>query len=383
MNQEFMEALEELEQEKGIDKQTLLDAIKTALISAYKRNFGITQDARVEIDEKTGAIAVYAEKEVVEEVFDPSFEVSLDEARAINEAYEIGDTIEEEVTPASFGRIAAQTAKQVVVQRIREAERGVIYEQYIDKESEIMTGTVVRQERGCYYLDLGRVEGMLPMKETIPGERYDIGTRLKVYVIEVKDAAKGAQIVVSRSHPGLLKRLLELEVPEIASNTVIIKSIAREAGHRSKIAVYSEDPNVDCVGACVGPKGSRIERVVEELSGERIDVISWHGDTAEFIASALRPAKVIMARVIEEERAAQVIVPDYQLSLAIGKEGQNARLAAKLTGYKIDIKCQSQVAGDMFGEGEGLFDLPPVDEYYDEEDFSFGDALEEDPEVEE
>lgn len=377
MNQEFMEALEELEQEKGIDKQTLLDAIKTALISAYKRNFGITQDARVEIDEQTGAIAVYAEKEVVEEVFDPSFEVSLDEARAINEAYEIGDTIEEEVTPASFGRIAAQTAKQVVVQRIREAERGVIYEQYIDKESEIMTGTVVRQERGCYYLDLGRVEGMLPMKETIPGERYDIGTRLKVYVIEVKDAAKGAQIIVSRSHPGLLKRLLELEVPEIASNTVIIKSIAREAGHRSKIAVYSEDPNVDCVGACVGPKGSRIERVVEELSGERIDVISWHGDAAEFIASALRPAKVIMARVIEEERAAQVIVPDYQLSLAIGKEGQNARLAAKLTGYKIDIKCQSQVAGDMFGEGEGLFDLPPVDEYYDEDDFS----LEEDPEI--
>ena len=379
MNQEFMEALEELEQEKGIDKQTLLEAIKTALISAYKRNFGITQDARVEIDEQTGAIAVYAEKDVVEEVFDPSFEVSLDEARAINEAYEIGDTIEEEVTPASFGRIAAQTAKQVVVQRIREAERGVIYEQYIDKESEIMTGTVVRQERGCYYLDLGRVEGMLPMKETIPGERYDIGTRLKVYVIEVKDAAKGAQIIVSRSHPGLLKRLLELEVPEIASNTVIIKSIAREAGHRSKIAVYSEDPNVDCVGACVGPKGSRIERVVEELSGERIDVISWHGDAAEFIASALRPAKVIMARVIEEERAAQVIVPDYQLSLAIGKEGQNARLAAKLTGYKIDIKCQSQVAGDMFGEGEGLFDLPPVDEYYDEDDFS----LEEDPEIEE
>lgn len=383
MNQEFMEALEELEQEKGIDKQTLLDAIKTALISAYKRNFGITQDARVEIDERTGAIAVYAEKEVVEEVFDPSFEVSLDEARAINEAYEIGDTIEEEVTPASFGRIAAQTAKQVVVQRIREAERGVIYEQYIDKESEIMTGTVVRQERGCYYLDLGRVEGMLPMKETIPGERYDIGTRLKVYVIEVKDAAKGAQIVVSRSHPGLLKRLLELEVPEIASNIVIIKSIAREAGHRSKIAVYSEDPNVDCVGACVGPKGSRIERVVEELSGERIDVISWHGDTAEFIASALRPAKVIMARVIEEERAAQVIVPDYQLSLAIGKEGQNARLAAKLTGYKIDIKCQSQVAGDMFGEGEGLFDLPPVDEYYDEDDFSFDDMPEEDSEIEE
>ena len=373
MNQEFMEALEELEQEKGIDKQTLLDAIKTALISAYKRNFGITQDARVEIDEQTGSIAVFAEKQVVEEVFDPSFEVSLEEARRVNEAYEVGDIIEEEVTPASFGRIAAQTAKQVVVQRIREAERGVIYDQYIDKENEIMTGIIVRQERGCYYLDLGRVEGMLPLKETIPGERYDIGTRLKVYVIEVKDSTKGAQIVVSRSHPGLLKRLLELEVPEIASNTVVIKSIAREAGHRSKVAVYSEDPNVDCVGACVGPKGSRIERVVEELSGERIDVISWHGDSAEFIASSLRPAKVIMARVIEEERAAQVIVPDYQLSLAIGKEGQNARLAAKLTGYKIDIKCQSQIAGDVFGEGEGLFDLPPMDGYYDDDDLSYDD----------
>ncbi len=371
MNQEFMEALEELEQEKGIDKQTLLDAIKTALISAYKRNFGITQDARVEIDDQTGAISVYAEKQVVEEVFDPSFEISLEEARKINEAYEVGDTIEEEVTPASFGRIAAQTAKQVVVQRIREAERGVIYERYIDKENEIMTGVIVRQERGCYYLDFGRVEGMLPLKETIPGERYELGARLRVYVLEVKDSAKGAQIVVSRSHPGLLKRLLELEVPEIANNTVIIKSIAREAGHRSKVAVYSEDPNVDCVGACVGQKGSRIERVVEELSGERIDVINWHSDPAEFIASALRPAKVIMARVVEEERSAQVIVPDYQLSLAIGKEGQNARLAAKLTGYKIDIKCQSQIAGDVFGEGEGLFDFPPMDGYYDDDDLSY------------
>jgi len=361
VNKDFFAALADLEKEKGIPQEIFIEALRNALVSACKKqSAGTVGEVELKLVPEKGTIEFFTVRTVVEEVADRDLEISLEDARAIKKSYKLGDKVTEKFTPKDFSRIAAQTAKQVVVQRIREAERGVIYEQYIDKESEIMTGTVVRQERGCYYLDLGRVEGMLPMKETIPGERYDIGTRLKVYVIEVKDAAKGAQIVVSRSHPGLLKRLLELEVPEIASNTVIIKSIAREAGHRSKIAVYSEDPNVDCVGACVGPKGSRIERVVEELSGERIDVISWHGDTAEFIASALRPAKVIMARVIEEERAAQVIVPDYQLSLAIGKEGQNARLAAKLTGYKIDIKCQSQVAGDMFGEGEGLFDLPPV-----------------------
>ncbi len=359
MNQEFMEALEELEQEKGIDKQTLLDAIKTALISAYKRNFGITQDARVEIDENTGAIAVFAEKEVVEEVFDPSFEVSLDEARKINEAYEVGDTIEEEVTRLPLGGLRRRPPSRWWCSAFREAERGVIYEQYIDKENEIMTGIVVRQERGCCYLDLGKVEGLLPLKETIPGERYDIGTRLKVYVIEVKDSAKGAQIVVSRSHPGLLKRLWSWKfrklLPIQSSSRASPERPATEAKWQSiaKIRMWIVSAPASA------PRGSRIERVVEELSGERIDVISWHNEPAEFIASALRPAKVIMARVIEEERAAQVIVPDYQLSLAIGKEGQNARLAAKLTGYKIDIKCQSQLAGDVFGEGEGLFDLPP------------------------
>lgn len=366
MNVEFISALEELEREKGIDKAVLLDAIETALISAYKRNFGITQNARVTIDDQTGEIVVYAEKTVVDDVFDDTFEISLEDARKVNPAYELGDILEVEVTPASFGRIAAQTAKQVVVQRIREAERGVIFDQYVEREGEIMTAVIHRQERGCYYLELGRAEGILPSNETIPGERYEVNKRMKVYVIEVRKTAKGPQIVTSRSHPGLVKRLFELEVPEISQNIVEIKSIAREAGQRSKLAVYAEDHNVDPVGACVGPKGSRIERVVAEINGERIDVIPWSKDPAEFIANALRPAKVIMTQVNAEEKSARVIVPDYQLSLAIGKEGQNARLAAKLTGYKIDIKSQSQIVDNLFGDSEekrepGLFDLPPID----------------------
>lgn len=388
MNAEFISALEDLEREKGIDKSVLLEAIETALISAYKRNFGITQNARVSIDDQTGEIKVFAEKNVVEDVFDPTFEVSLEEARKRNPAYEVGDTLEQEVTPSSFGRIAAQTAKQVVVQRIREAERGVIYDQYSEKENEIMTGVVHRLEKGCYYLELGKAEGILPIKETIPGETYEVNKRIKVYVIEVKNSAKGAQIITSRSHPGLIKRLFELEVPEISQNIVVIKSIAREAGQRSKIAVYTDDENIDPVGACVGPKGSRIERVVEELNGERIDVIPWCKDPADFIANALRPAKVIMTQINEEEKAAKVIVPDYQLSLAIGKEGQNARLAAKLTGYKIDIKCQSQIVDNLFGdspvaepEHEDLYGQAPLGmedyaNFADGQGFSSYDAAE-------
>lgn len=352
MNVEFMEALNEIEKEKGIAKDVLVEAIEVALISAYKRNFGITQNARVDIDKETGTIRVFAEKNVVDDVFDDTFEISLDDARKINPAYEVGDTVEIEVTPKSFGRIAAQTAKQVVLQRIREAERGVIYAQYSDKENELMTGVVHRQERGCVYLELGRAEGIMPMSETIPGETYEINKRLKVYVIEVRNLTKGAQIVVSRTHPGLVKRLFELEVPEIAQNVVQIKSISREAGQRTKIAVYSDDPNVDPIGACVGAKGTRIESIVNELGGEKIDVIPWSSDPVEFISNALRPAKAILVQVHTEERAAKVIVPDYQLSLAIGKEGQNARLAAKLTGYKIDIKSQSQIVEDVFGDAE-------------------------------
>lgn len=352
MNSEFMNALTELENEKGISKDILLDAIEVALISAYKRNFGITQNARVAIDDETGVVQVFAEKAVVDDVFDDSFEISLEDARDINPAYEVGDTVEIEVTPASFGRIAAQTAKQVVVQRIREAERGVIYEQYSEKENEIMSAVVTRAERGCIYLELGRAEGILPMSEAIPGETYETAKRMKVYVIEVRNTAKGAQIVTSRTHPGLVKRLFELEVPEISQNVVQIKSIAREAGHRTKIAVYSDDENVDPVGACVGPKGTRIERVVGELIGEKIDVIPWNDDPGEFISNALRPAKVLLVQVNAEEKTAKVVVPDYQLSLAIGKEGQNARLAAKLTGYKIDIKSQSQAMDDMVSDEE-------------------------------
>ncbi len=352
MNSEFIAALDELENEKGIDKQILLDTIESALIQAYKRNFGITQNARVTIDDVTGEIIVYAEKNVVDDVFDDTFEISLEDARKINPAYEVGDTLEIEVTPASFGRIAAQTAKQVVVQRIREAERGVIFDQYIDREGEIMTAVVQRQERGAYYVDLGRAEGILPMSETIPGERYEQGMRIKVYVLEVRKTAKGPQIVTSRSHPGLVKRLFEFEVPEIAQNIVTIKSIAREAGQRTKISVYAEDDNVDPVGACVGPRGSRIDQIVSELGNERIDVIPWSSDMTEYIANALRPAKVIMCQVHVEEKAAKVVVPDYQLSLAIGKEGQNARLAAKLTGFKIDIKSQSQIEGSLFRDAE-------------------------------
>lgn len=350
MNAEFINALNELEEEKGISKEVLLDAIKTALVAAYKRDFGMSQNARVDIDETTGVLKVFAEKTVVDDVFDDTFEISLEDARKINMAYELGDIIEEEVTPSSFGRISAQLAKQVVVQRIREAERGVIYDRFIEKENELMTGVVLRQERGSYYLDLGNTEGILPAKEVIPGEHYEPNMRIKVYVLEVKNTVKGSQIIVSRSHPGLIKRLFELEVPEISQNSVVIKSIAREAGKRSKIAVYAEDKNIDAVGACVGSRGSRINRVVEELHGERIDVIPWSDEPAEFIANALRPAQVLMTRVDEENKMAEAIVADNQLSLAIGKEGQNARLAAKLTGYKIDIKCRSQVVDPVFDE---------------------------------
>lgn len=349
---DFLLALDELENEKGIQKEIVLEALESALISAYKRNFGASQNARVEIDDETGMVTVYAEMEVVEEVFDDTFEVSLEEAREINPAYEVGDTLEKVVEPASFGRIAAQTAKQVVVQKIREAERGVVFEQFADKEGELMTALIERQEKTCYHVELGKVFGILPNKETISTETYENGKRLKVYVLEVKRATKGPQIVVSRSHPGLVKRLFELEVPEIASNTVIIKSLAREAGQRSKIAVYAEDENIDPVGACVGPRGQRIEAVVEELGGERIDVIPWSPNPAEYIANALRPARVVLCQVNDEEHAAKVIVPDNQLSLAIGKEGQNARLAAKLTGYKVDIKSQSQAVDNVFAETE-------------------------------
>ncbi|MDR3563759.1 MAG: transcription termination factor NusA [Negativicutes bacterium] len=342
MNAEFMLAFEQLGKEKGISPEVLFDAIEAALISAYKRNFSSAQNVRVALDRDTGEIHVYARKTVVENSKDPRQELSLDEAHALDRRYELDDVVEIEVTPKNFGRIAAQTAKQVVVQRIREAERGIIYEEFSSRESDIVTGLVQRIEQKNVYIDLGKAEAILSPSEQIPGEIYRHGDRLKTYIIEVKKTTKGPQILVSRTHPGLLKRLFELEVPEIHDGIVEIKSVAREPGLRSKIAVHSRDENIDPVGSCVGHKGMRVQTIVNELKGEKIDIVKWNTDPAKYIANALSPAKVVSVEVHETEKASRVIVPDYQLSLAIGKEGQNARLAAKLTGWKIDIKNETQ-----------------------------------------
>jgi N utilization substance protein A len=337
-----MEALHELCHEKNITPDVLFDAIEAALITAYKRNFGSAQNVRVMLDRETGKYHVYAIKNVVDEVEDEITEISLAMARSINADYEVGDTVEIEVTPADFGRVAAQTAKQVVVQRIREAERGIIYDEFSNRESDILTGIVQRTEMRNVFIDLGKTEAVLPPAEQIQGEEYQHGDRIKAYVTEVRKTSRGPQIVVSRTHPGLLKRLFELEVPEIQDGIVEIKSVAREPGMRSKIAVWSNDEAVDPVGSCVGHKGMRVQSIVDELRNEKIDIVKWNEDPAKYIANALSPAKVVSVAINEEEKVSRVVVPDYQLSLAIGKEGQNARLAAKLTGWKIDIKSESQ-----------------------------------------
>ncbi len=343
MNADFIAALDQLETERGISSGVLLEAIEAALISAYKRNFSSAQNVRVEIDRLTGEIKVYARKTIVDEPADPRLEISFDAALDINPNYQLGDIVEMEVTPREFGRIAAQTAKQVVTQRIREAERGIIYSTYADMEEDIISGIIARQDGRFSYVDLDRTEGLLPVTEQIPMERLHMGDRIKAYILRVEKTTKGPQILLSRIHPGLLRRLLELEVPEIFEGIVEVKSVAREAGARSKVAVFSRNKDVDPIGACVGPKGMRIQAIVSELKGEKIDVIEWSNDPAIFVASALSPAKVVDVEVLEGEKTARVIVPDHQLSLAIGKEGQNARLAAKLTGWKIDIKSESQV----------------------------------------
>ncbi len=343
MNIDFLAALKELEKEKGISVDVLLEAIEAALLSAYKRNFGTTQNARVYIDRNTGNYKVFAQQRVASQINDPKTEISLTEARQIDPRYNDDDIIEREVTPRDFGRIAAQTAKQVVMQRICEAERNVIYDDYINRSGDIVTGIIQRVEHKNVFIELGKVEAILTFTEQMPGETYKQGGRIKVYILEVKKTTKGPQIFVSRTHPGLLKRLFELEVPELQEGIIEIKALAREPGYRSKIAVYSKDENVDPVGSCVGPKGARVQTVVNELNGEKIDVIKWNEDVSKFIAASLSPAKVMTVEIWEEEKIARVIVPDYQLSLAIGKEGQNARLAAKLTGWKIDIKSDSQM----------------------------------------
>ena len=348
--QEFLTTLRELGKEKGIEEEVLFEAIEAALISAYKRNFGSAQNVRVTLSRETGHYHVYAIKTVVEDPEDEITEISLAQARTIKPDYEVGGVIEIEVTPANFGRIAAQTAKQVVVQRIREAERGIIYEEFMSREGDILTGLVQRVENHNVYIDLGKTEAVLTPAEQIPGETYNYGGRIKAYVVEVKKTNKGPQIVVSRTHPGLLKRLFELEVPEIHEGIVEIKSVAREPGNRSKIAVYSAEPSVDPVGSCVGHRGMRVQGIVDELGSEKIDIVKWNADPAKFIANALSPAKVVSVAVNEAEKVSRVVVPDYQLSLAIGKEGQNARLAAKLTGWKIDIKSESQAADEVLDE---------------------------------
>ncbi|ANC76901.1 MAG: transcription termination factor NusA [Bacillota bacterium] len=342
MSTELLDALTLLEKEKGISKEVIIEAIEAALISAYKRNFHQAQNVRVDFNRDTGSIRVFSRKNVVEEVEDDRQEISVAEAQAINPGYELEDIVEEEVTPKDFGRIAAQTAKQVVTQRVREAERGIIFSEFIDREEDIITGIVQRQDHRYMYVSLGRVEALLPAAEQMPGESHTTNDRIKVYITKVEKTTKGPQILVSRTHPGLLKRLFELEVPEIYDGTVEIKSIAREAGDRSKIAVHAADPEVDPVGSCVGQKGARVQTIVNELNGEKIDIVRWSEDPVVYVANSLSPAKVLEVQVNEEEKMTTVIVPDYQLSLAIGKRGQNARLAAKLTGWKIDIKSETE-----------------------------------------
>ncbi|MDR7556372.1 MAG: transcription termination factor NusA [Armatimonadota bacterium] len=344
MNVELLRALEQLEEERGISKDVIIEAIEAALLSAYKKNFGSTaQNMRIEMDRATGEMRAYQVRTVVEHVEDPTTQIALAQVREWDPSAQVGDMVEVEVTPKDFGRIAAQTAKQVVVQRLREAERELVYKEFRDREGDIVTGIVQRIERKNVYLDLGRIEAVLPPPEQIPRESYRQGERVKAYVVEVRQGTRGPQIVVSRTHPGLLKRLFELEVPEVYEGIVELKAIAREAGTRSKIAVASRDRNVDAVGACVGPKGSRVQAIVDELRGEKIDIVAWSPDAAQFVAAALSPAKVVRVEIQEPTKTALVVVPDHQLSLAIGREGQNARLAAKLTGWRIDIKSESQI----------------------------------------
>lgn len=344
MNVEFIEALKDLEKERGIQMDVLLEAIEAALISAYKKHYGSSQNVRVEINRNSGEIRVIYRKDVVREVEDPATQMSLAEAQQYDPEFEEGDIFESEVTPRSFGRIAAQTAKHVVVQRIREAERNMVYDQFSTRKDDIIAATVLRVEGKNVYMDLGKAEALLAPSEQIPRETYRAGRRMKVYVLEVRKTSKGPQIMVSRTHPGLLRCLFEREVPEIHDGTVEIKSVVREPGWRSKIAVYSKNSNVDPVGACVGAKGMRVQNIVNELDGEKIEIIRWDENPAIYVSNALSPAKAISVEIDEEEKFTRVVVPDFQLSLAIGKEGQNARLAARLTGWKIDIKSESQMS---------------------------------------
>ena len=367
---DFMNAIDDLVKEKGITKELLMEAIESALVAAYKKNYGTAQNVRVVFEGDMEGIEVLMRKDVVEEVEDEFTQISLEEALEIDSRYQVGDVVEYQVTPQNFGRIAAQTAKQVVVQKIREAERGMVFDSYINRQGDLITGVVQRISNETIFVNIGNTEGILVAGERARGEHFRVNDRIKAYIMDVRKSTKGPQIFLSRTHPGFVERLFELEVPEIEDGIVEIKSIAREAGSRTKIAVYTEDEDVDPVGACVGTGGSRVRNVVDELFGEKIDITTWDDDPHVLIKNVLSPAKVEEVLIDEEEKAATVIVPDYQLSLAIGKEGQNVRLAARLCGWKIDIKSHSQ----YYGEGE--------DEYYDDDEY-FDDEYAEDEYIEE
>ncbi len=342
-NKELILALEELEKEKGINKEYLLESIETALVTAYKRNFDSLENVKVQMDQKTGATHVYSLKKVMKRVNDKEVQINIKEAQKINPDYKEGDMVEIEIVPRDFGRIAAQTAKQVIIQKLREAEREIIYTEFNDRKGEIVSGLVQKADHNIVVMDLGKLEGVMPSKEQIPTEHYHVNDKVKGYVVEVEKGAKGApQVIVSRSHPDFVRKLLEFEIPEIYEGVIEIKSVSRDPGYRSKVAVHSPDPNIDPVGSCVGQKGVRIQNVINELNGEKIDVIEWNEEPSIYIASALLPAQILAVDIKEEEKFAQVIVPDDQLSLAIGKSGQNARLAARLTNWKIDIKSETQ-----------------------------------------
>lgn len=361
MNTELLEALEQIEKEKDISKETLLEAIENSLLTACKNHFGKADNVKVNIDPVTCQFSVYAEKTVVEKVEDDVTEISLEKAREIDSKYELGDIVNVEIRSKEFGRIATQNAKNVILQKIREEERKVLFNQYYGKEKDVVTGVVQRYLGRNVSINLGKVDAILNENEMVKGEVFKPTERIKVYILEVKDTTKGPRILVSRTHPELVKRLFESEVTEVRDGIVEIKCIAREAGSRTKIAVWSNDPDVDPVGACVGMNGARVNAIVNELRGEKIDVINWNENPAILIENALSPAKVVAVLADPEEKTAKVVVPDYQLSLAIGKEGQNARLAARLTGFKIDIKSETQAR-----EIEGWLDVDDDEEYYED-----------------
>lgn len=382
MNEEFILALNQLENEKGVKKDIIFDALEAALMSSYKRNFGTNQNVEVKINRENGHIDVFANREVVEEVEDELLQISIDDAKKINHKYELGDIYKETINPKDFGRIAAQTAKQVVIQKIKDAERDIIYDEFLDRENELITGLIQRSSKGYVYVELGNTEGILPPGEQIKGEDYSHGNRYKMLLLEVKKTSKGPQIILSRSHPNLIKRLFEIEVPEIHDGIVEIYSIAREAGSRTKIAVFSKNEEVDALGACVGYKGQRVKAIVDDLHDEKIDIVIWEKEIDHFIANSLSPSSVEKVFVDDKEKSALVVVPDYQLSLAIGKEGQNARLAAKLTNWKIDIKSESQFEEYLEENNMTEDDLYEKLGYESEEDYEMrkGNEVEENEE---